>query len=196
MIKYLALTVAVVALIGAGAFLPMILGTSPSGGSTTSTTCTTSSATNTTQSSTTAIQTSAVQGSFTYTPSAPVRIDSVAATVYGQGSDVAFSVTYENVGSSSVYYVAGCGSSLVATVPPGSGVLQKVSSGPVCLCAEAIMPLAPGDNRTATTPGCWSGYHFELLGPGTVQVELTLYWGQSQGSQQDTTNATATFTFG
>lgn len=59
------------------------------------------------------------------------------------------------------------------------------------------MPLAPGGNRTSVTPGCWTVYKSLLVHLGTVQVDLTLYRGPTQTSQQrDTTNITASFTFG
>ena len=196
--KYLPVAVAVDALIGIGAYAPMMLSPGPSGGSATSNSCTTQSSS--TQTLTTGTSpASTVQGSFTYSPSSPIRVQSVEAEVYDQGAQgqlVTFAVTYENTGSSDVYYVAGCGSSLVASVSAGSGVIQKSSTGPVCLCAEATMALPSGGNRTATTPGCWSGYHFVLLGPGTVQVQLTLSWGPTQASPgNDTTTVNAQFTF-
>ena len=104
-------------------------------------------------------------------------------------------VAYQNVGASDIYTVQGCGSSLTASIPSGSDVIQETPTVR-CLCDEAPAPVAPGDYRTATTPGCWSGYQFDLVHPGTVQVQLTLSWGYDQGFQQrGTTNITATFTF-
>ena len=192
--RYLALTLGVVALIGVGAYAPMIFGSAPSGSGTTSSICTTTGTATTTQTSTA----SSTLGSFSYSPAAPVKVLSVAASTYqgGNGTMVTFSVTYENVGSSSIYTLSGCGSSLVATLPTDTSIIKRVTGGPVCLCAEAIMPLIPGANRTSTTPGCWTVYKVLLVHPGTVQVALTLYWGPDQtGQQQDATNITATFSF-
>jgi hypothetical protein len=109
---------------------------------------------------------------------------------------VTFAVTYENIGSADIYTIAGCGSSLVATLPAGTDVLKRVTGGPLCLCAEAMTPVPPGGNRTSVTPGCWTAYKFLLVHPGTMEVYLTLYWGLSQTFQhEDMTNITASFTF-
>ena len=197
-VRYVALTVGVVVLIGLGAYAPMILGgTSVSPGSTTTTTCTTRTGTST-QSSTTGVPPSySSMGTFSYAPPGPVKVDSVIAVVtQGSHAQVGFEVAYENVGPSDIYYVAGCDSSLAVTIPAGNGVLQETYSGPRCLCAEAIVAMPPGANRTASAPGCWSGYGVVLAHSGTVTVGFTLYWGATQGNQpQDATNITATFTF-
>jgi hypothetical protein len=122
----------------------------------------------------------------------------VSTSTYQAGNEtmVTFEVNYQNIGSSDIYTITGCGSSLVATLPPGTTVLKRITGGPVCLCAEAPMAVPPGANRTSTTPGCWTVYKFLLVQPGTAQVDFALYWGPTQGSsQQDMTNITATFTF-
>ena len=191
--------VLIVAIVGAGAYVSVTVTPGPSSSSTTvSSTCTTSGSTSSASTTTTSTQTSTSEtGTFTYSPSAPLRIDSVNASTYpGSGGDyVTFAVAYTNVGSSDVYTISGCGSSLVATVPPGSTGLKQVSGGPVCLCAEAPMALPPGANRTSVTPGCWSSIKYVVAHPGTVQVDLTLYWGPTQSGQQDSTTITAYFTF-
>ena len=192
--RYLALTVGVKLVSGVGAYVPMILGGGTPGQGTTSSTCTTGGSTT---DSTTSGATSTT-GSFSYTPTYPVRVESVTASTYqgGNGTMVTFAVSFENVGSTDIYTVTGCGSSLTATLPQGTGVLKRVTGGPVCLCAEAPTAVPPGANRTAITPGCWTVYKFLLVHPGTVQVGLTLTWGTSQaGPQQDMTNITATFSF-
>ena len=189
--RYLALTVGVIVLIGVGAYVPMILGGSSPGPGTTSSTCTT------TGSSTTPTTATSTQGAFSYSPSYPVKIDSVEASTYqgANGTMVTFMVSFTNVGSSDVYTVVGCGSSLSVTLTPGSTVLKQVSGGPVCLCAELPSAVPPGGNRTATTPGCWTSVKYLLVHPGTVQVDLTLSWGETQSSLQEATSITATFTF-
>lgn len=195
-LRYLAMAVGVIALIGAGAYVTTLSGgTAPSTGTTT-TSCTTSDSSATVRTSTTT--TTAALGSFSYHPASPVKVDSVTASTYqgGNGTMVTFAVAYENVGTSDIYTLAGCGSSLVATLAPGSDAVERVKGGPVCLCSEAIMPLPPGGNRTAVTPGCWTVDKFLLVHPGTVQVDLALYWGPTQTyQQQDVTNITATFSF-
>lgn len=186
-LRYVVLTVVVVAVIGASAYLAAFAG--PSGTGTTTTTMSPNPGGSTTS------QLGAA-ASFTYSPSSPVRIDSVTDSLYSgsKGEVVTFRVNYTNVGSGDIYYVNGCGSSLVADVPSSSAVLQKVSGGPVCLCDEVLTPLAPGKGASATTPGCWSGYSFVLVGHGAVQVELTISWGQAQSGSGSTT-IDATFAF-
>ncbi len=215
-LKLTALLIGVVAVIGVGAFAPaMLQGPTVHGAAsstfTTATHCTTgaqstSSATVATttlplKSTTTSTSTSGttIGGSFTYSPSSPVKVTSVQASIFqdgGGGTTVSFAVSFQNGGTYTIYTAAGCGSGLTAEVPPGSPVLQKVNGGPVCLCAEMMAPVDPGQNHTSYTPGCWSGYHFALLQPGTVQVDFTLYWGSMMASPQATyTNVTAWFTF-
>lgn len=184
------LAVAAVGLIivaGAAIYLPSALQPSTTSGSSTTVTSTTFTTCTTT-------------GSFSYSPNSSVKIDDVRATVYqGTGSErvVTFTVLFENAGTSPVYVISGCGSGLTAALPANSPVLQKISSGPVCACAEFIAPVNPGQNHTSTTPGCWSGYHFKLAQPGTVTVNFTLYWGtDGQNFQQsNSTTISATFTF-
>ena len=202
-LKYVALAVGVVALIGLGAYAPTMLGPATTGTGTSSTACTSTTAESTastsSQSSSTTTPASTTEGSFSSTPSSPVKVLSVAAsTSQGAGQTaVSFAVTYENVGQSDVYTVVGCGSGLVASLPPGTTVLQKVTQGPVCLCDEAMTPVSPGQNRTSYTPGCWSGYQFLLVHPGTAQVDFTLSWGSNSTFQQGgQTNITAYFAFG
>lgn len=184
------LAVAAVGLIvvaGAAIYLPSVLQPSTTNGSSTTITSTTFTTCTTT-------------GSYSYSPNNPVKIDDVRATVYqGTGSEriVTFTVLFENVGTSPVYVIGGCGSGLTATLPANSPVLQKVSSGPVCACAEFIAPVNTGQNHTAVTPGCWSGYHFKLAQPGTVTVNFTLNWGMDGRNfqQSNSTTISATFTF-
>jgi hypothetical protein len=149
---------------------------------------------------TSSVSTSGTQGSFSFSPDKPVKIVSVKATT-SQGSGgvklVTFSVMFQNVGSSPVYVIGGCGSGLYATLPANSPVIQKVSGGPVCMCAEYIAPINPGQNHTSVTTGCWSGYYYKLVQPGTVAVNFTLNWGMDgQNYQQsNSTSISATFTF-
>ena len=178
-VRYVVLAAAVVALVGAGAFFPGLFGPASPAGSGSSTT------------------TGTVSGSFYYSPASPVQIVSVTASksLGADGTLVSFDVAFKNVGSSDVYAVRGCGSSLTASVGSSSGVLRTTTGGPICLCAEAPVTVPPGGNSSATTPGCWSAYKFLLVGGGSVQVDLSLHWGPAQSTLQDVTNVTATFVF-
>jgi hypothetical protein len=138
-------------------------------------------------------------GSFDYSPKYPVKIDSVKAVMnQGQNGDtrVTFQVLFENIGSSPVYVAGGCGSGLNSTIPANSPIIQKVQGGPLCLCAQFIMPINPGQNHTTITPGCWSGYYYKLVQAGTVDVNFTLYWGSNGESytQSNSTSISAKFT--
>jgi hypothetical protein len=194
--KSILIVVGILALVGAGLYVPLVLlQPSTTNGSTT---CTTRNVT--TSMSTTTFYQSTTLGSFSYSPDKPVKIDAVQAMVYqGTSGDklVTFSVLFENVGTSPVYVVGGCGSGLTATLPTNSVVVQKVSGGPLCACAEFIAPLNPGQNHTSITPGCWSGYYYKLVHSGTVNVNFTLNWGtDGQNFQQsNSTTISATFTF-
>ena len=195
------LAVAAVGLIviaGAAIYLPSALQPSTTSGSSTTITSTTSGSSTTITSTT--FTTCTTTGSFSYSPNSPVKIDDVRAMVYqGTGSEriVTFTVSFENTGASPVYVVSGCGSGLTASLPANSPVLQKVTSGPVCECAAFIAAIDPGQNRTSVTPGCWSGYHYRLVQPGTVTVNFTLSWGTNGQSFQESNSTTisATFTF-
>ena len=125
-------------------------------------------------------------GSFTYTPSSQVVILSVAATVSGgQGGylGLVLSVQFENVGSGTIYVLGGAGSSLNATIL--SGATTAHVKGTECEMAIALVPIGPGEEHTSTTPGCWSGYYYQVSGPGAVQVELTLSWSGSNAGSVD-----------
>ncbi len=194
--KSVLMVVGILALVGAGLYVPLILlQPSTTNGSTT---CTTRNAT--TSVSTTTFWQSTTLGSFSYSPDKPIKIDAVQAMIYqGTSGDkfVTFSVLFENVGNSPVYIISGCGSGLTATLPANSVIVQKVSGGPVCACAEFIAPVNPGQNHTSITPGCWSGYYYKLAKPGTVGVNFTLNWGSNgqDFQQSNSTTISATFTF-
>ena len=137
-------------------------------------------------------------GSYTYTPSTQVKILSVAALVSrGQsgGEALGFRVTFENVGSGPITVVAGGGSSLNATITSGSAQVSQVASIK-CEIATAMVTVSPGKNFTSATPGCWSGFSWQVVQPGTIQVDLTLSWGGSgsAGSTSGSLEIAAQFT--
>jgi hypothetical protein len=157
-------------------------------------TSSTSSTTTVSSVSTTSTQTQAVGGgTYTYNSSSQVKVLSVSATV-SRTKAVTFSVKVRNIGSGNIYFLSGGGSSLNSTVISGGSVLTRIS-GPRFEIAEFMAPVSPGSDWTATTPGCWSGYHYQLNQPGTVEVKLTLTWfsGASFGSQPGRIDITAEF---
>jgi hypothetical protein len=132
---------------------------------------------------------------FSYTPSSQVKVVSIDASVFSsQGSQlVVFSGEFENTGSGTIQVIGGGGSSLNVTTLGGSSILSQVSS-PKCDIAAAMGSISPGQEWTATTPGCWSGFHYLLLGPGTIEVQLSLSWGGTSGP--GTLVVSAEFTLG
>ena len=171
-------TIMLVAALGFGLYLaPAFPAGAGTISSSTTSTCTTSATTSLGSSGS-----NGISGSFEAPPGAQVRVDYVRATVtpdQSGGKMVSFVVGYTNLGPGTIYVIKGCGSSLNATVTSGSGVIQTTGGSPRCLCAEAPSPVAPGSNSTAGTPGCWSGYTFTVVHPGTVTVRLVLAWSQS-----------------
>src|SRR5712692_10053321 len=72
-------------------------------------------------------------GSFTYTPTGQVKVDSVKA-IESQAQNgervVTFSVTFENIGNSPIYFIGGWINALSSSVGTNS-VLQETAS-PIC----------------------------------------------------------------
>ena len=142
-----------------------------------------------TQSKTTSVTTatatsteSSLGDSFTYSPSSQIKVLFVNATVMKSGGGVdavGFSLQVLNVGNRTVYVKeGGVGSSLNSSVPSDSTILREQVE-PMCEIAMAPAPLTPGSMATLTTPGCWSGFSFELIGSGTVVVHFVFTWDQS-----------------
>jgi hypothetical protein len=189
----------VVAALGAAAYVPGLVGF-PNGGvgvttSTTSTSCTSGTWT---QGATTT-----VSGSFNSTQESQVRVDYVKAYVYpGQTQTngsigpraIQFEVGYTNVGSSDIYVVRGCGSSLNSTIVAGNDVIRRTTVIR-CLCAEGPSPVSPGQSSSQADPGCWSGFSYDLVSPGTFTAKLVLSWSDSQmGPMNSDVVVLATFT--
>jgi hypothetical protein len=203
--KLLLLAAAIIVVLGAAIYVPSLV-QSPSSSSslttsTTATSCTTVSSTvSTTTTTSSSTDSNVTYGQFSYSPSSPVRIESVQAVTAPDShgnTTVTFEVLFQNIGSAPVYVMGGCGGGLSASVVGASSVIQKVQGGPLCDCAAIILTLGQGQNHTSITPGCWSGYAFHLLSPGTVSVNMTLAWstdGQSLGGS-NSTSIQATFSF-
>jgi len=156
--------------------------------STTASEATTTTSEATTMTSTVAVPTSTATtqtqsgSSFTYTPSSQVKVLTVSAQVSGAAGDqsISFSVTFENIGTGTIYVAGGDASALNATIE--SGAAPRVTSGMKCEGAVALVPISPGGESTSITPGCWSGYSYQVQGP-TVQALMTLSWsGANAGS--------------
>jgi hypothetical protein len=150
----------------------------------TSNTISSSTHTKTTERTTTSSSTTTSPGGvFTYSPSnSAVKILSVEADTGSSGSgnqSISFKVGFENVGSSDIYVVQG---GLNATILWGSARTQIVRT-PRCMIMEAPIAITPGENASAFTPGCWSGYEHLLLQPGTIEVQLTLSWSTGPFAQ-------------
>ena len=163
------------------------------------TTSTTSTASTTVSSATSSSSTGSQStgDSYSYTASSQVKVLSVEALVSGSqpgDTPVTFRVTYENIGSGDIYVLEGGGSDLNVTIVSGGSILQQVD-GPRCEIAVAMVPLAPGAQATAVTPGCWSGFQYQLLQPGTVEVVMTLGWSNGT-NRAGSIEITANFALG
>ncbi len=205
--KSVTVTAIVIMALVIGIYLPLALQspTRTSSSSASSTTSTVSTTTTTTASSTTTTITtfssssSEANGSFSYLPTYPVKIDSVdAVTTKNQdGTEhVTFTVTFENTSPVPIYVTGGCGSGLDSSIQTNP-VIQKTLGGPLCACAQLMIPINQGQDRTSTTPGCWSGYNYALNQPGSVSVNLTLHWSLDAQNFNGTnsTSISARFTF-
>jgi hypothetical protein len=167
----------------------------------TTTTINTTSTTITTISSISTTQTNMSAVSFTYSPTYPIRVQSVRAVVSTESNGdhhVIFEVSFENAGNTSIYVVGGCGSDLSSTIPSDSSVLQKVPGGPLCACPMFIQSIDHGQNHMLTDPGCWSGYAVKLLHSGSAMVNFTLPWSIDNSyslQNENSTTINAEFTF-
>lgn len=176
----------------------MVRAPTTSATSSTSTASSSGSASATTTSSSTSALGSGDGGSYTYTPSSVVQVLSVSAEVAANqagGGTVVFVVQFKNIGTDSIYVAKGGGSGLAVNVTSGGTILNQVNS-PRCLLATAMVPIAPGAASEAVSPGCWSGYYYELVGPGTVGTEMVLTWtgSSSQGGGEGSITIVAGFT--
>jgi hypothetical protein len=181
--------------------------TSSSTSTSTTTTSSTSTVTVTNTSSTSPAN--VTYGSLTYSPTSPVKIESVEA-ITSQAQDgsihVTFQVLFVNTGTAPIYVIGGCGGGLSSSIAGnysysagGSSVIQKIVGGPLCDCAVILLSIGNGENHTSANPGCWSGYNYVLVGSGAVDMNFTLQWStDSQHAFQGTnsTSISAVFDFG
>ncbi|HME19535.1 MAG TPA: hypothetical protein VKF15_07370 [Nitrososphaerales archaeon] len=198
---FVAVAVLVMAGMAVAAFYPgtggIVLTTTSGSLSGTSTTTSTASTACTTSSGT-AQQTVVLNGTFTYSPHLPVKVNSVQALIYTSSAGVrtlVFSVSYENDGAAPIYVPGGCGGALDSAIVSASGVVQRVNSTGFCACPEFVRSVDPGTGAVATGPGCWSGYGYRVVGSGTIEADLTLKWSGPAGNSTAPTTASITATF-
>jgi hypothetical protein len=128
-----------------------------------------------------------------------VQVDSVlaiASQVQNGRWNVTFAVTFENVGNSPIHAIRDL-SALDSFVATNSSVLQKAPS-PQCGGTIAIITLNHGQNNTVYTPDCTTGFNYQLIHPGTVDVRLTFNWTTNLNPYLRFSNSTtisARFTF-
>ena len=145
--------------------------------------------------------TSTNAGSFTYTPNAPVRIDTVWAEVgrLPNGTqEVTFYVTFENDGDVPVYAIGGYVNAMSSTITENSGVL-RVSPALICPGAIYIVTLDRGQNATVYAPDCSTGFNYYLVHAGSVGVQLSFGWttnGNQSIPYSNSTMINADFSFG
>jgi hypothetical protein len=154
-------------------------------GSLSRTTTTTTTLTSTTTEITTVLCPSGmVCGSFTYSPTGQVGVESVeanySANQFGPAA-VTFWVTFENVGSSLVSFPA---YALNASIDTNSSALREIFppnfGGGV---TQGTSPLKNGQSYTLFSPYSGDQYYFLLVEGGTVDVNLNFTWDTVQPTQ-------------
>lgn len=121
-------------------------------------------------------------GSFIYAPTGQVQVDSVQATEYvchncgavDDESYVTFTVALENIGNSTIYIEAGS-DGLDSAVPTNSSVIQQVASV-ICSGTLGIEDLNHGQNYTMYAPGCGTGFDYQVVQAGSVNVRFSFDW--------------------
>ena len=140
-------------------------------------------------------------GSFTYSPTGQVQVDSVRATqqacqdcqlVNGE-LVLSFAVTFENTGSSPIYFLAG--PTVLSTNVPGNATVFREVNTYVCAATVTLINLEPGQNYTLYGPSCGTGIIYQLDRAGSVNVGFSFNWGTTQGDYTNSTSATAEFIF-
>jgi hypothetical protein len=170
------------------------------------TTTTTSTVTITPTTSTTS--TGVTNGSFSFSPASPVRIDSVQALVQqnqGGPDSLIFMVGFTNIGASPITVVGACFSPLEVSPPANSTVVQTATGTFVQCEAISCNSINPAQSSEASTEPAWQGPgpapHLILVKPGTVTIMFVLHWGTGDNSctgpngGPDSTSISATFSF-
>lgn len=139
--------------------------------------------------------------SLTYSPTGQVQVESVRAMQYicqncgavnGQ-SYVTFAVTFDNVGSPPIYFL---GPYLSSSVPPNSPVLHEVVSS-LCAGTVTFVTLNAGQNYTLRAPSCGTGFTYQLVQAGSLNVSFTINWTTSAKATDfpNSTTISAQFVF-
>jgi len=136
-----------------------------------------------------ATSTEVINGSFTFSPPSPVRIDSVQALVQqnqGGPDSLTFTVGFTNIGTSPITVVGACFSPLEVSPPANSTVVQSATGTFVQCEAISCYTMNPAQSYEASSNPAWEGTgpgaHLVLVKPGTVTIMLTLYWGTNANS--------------
>jgi len=144
---------------------------------------TTTTVTSTTTATTTVpCPTGMVCGSFTYSPTGQVEVESVeanySANPFGPAA-VTFWVTFQNVGSSLVSFPA---YALNASIAANSSAFREIfpaKNFPPGITAQTS-PLNNGQSYTLFSPYSGDQYYFLLVQGGTVDVNLNFTWEAGQ----------------
>jgi len=148
-------------------------------------TTTTKTLTSTTTATTTVLCPSGmVCGSFTYSPTGQVEVESVEANYSANqfgAADVTFWVTFENVGSSLVSFPAYALNASIAT--NSSAVVEIFPPNFPPGVTAGTSPLSNGQSYTLFSPYSGDQYYFQLVRAGTVDVNLNFTWDAGQLTQ-------------
>jgi hypothetical protein len=148
---------------------------------------------------TTTTSTGVTDGSFSFSPASPVRIDSVQALVQqnqGGPDSLTFTVGFTNIGTSPITVVGACFTPLGVSPPADSAVVQTATGTFVQCEAITCNTVNATQSSEASTDA-----HLVLAGPGTVTMMLTLYWGTGDNDcigpngGPNSTSISATFSF-
>jgi hypothetical protein len=124
-----------------------------------------------------------VCGSFTYSPTGQVEVESVEAnySINQVGPAVTFWVTFENNGSSPISFPA---YALNASIATNSSALREIFppnfGGGI---TAGTSPLKNGQSYTLFSPYSGDDYYFLLVQAGTVDVNLNFTWDAGQLTQ-------------
>jgi hypothetical protein len=139
-------------------------------------------------------------GSFTYAPTGQVQVDSVmafASQARNGRLNITFAVKFENIGNSPVRAIGGWVGALSSDVPANSSVLQEAPSQR-CAGAIYIVTVNHEQNYTVYAPDCGTGFNYQLVNPGSVDVLLSFNWTTNLKENtpfSNTTTISARFSF-
>jgi hypothetical protein len=113
-----------------------------------------------------------------------VKVDSVQVIATSQAQNgrwnIEFAVKFENIGNSPIYIPDGS-AGVSSSIQTNSSVLNQVASDR-CAGTFSIAKLNHGQNYTMYAPDCFTGFNYQLVQSGSVNVSFSFNW---------TTNANA-----